>query len=279
MSRASVPHFENHPDPHFKREEPFRFFDLPTEVRDHILGLLLARGNVALGNARNRFSGWNHEKPMWQLLEVNSRLRAEAGAVLFSQRNNTFYFPIGSEFRENYWGNVTCLIPAFPIRKLDCAFDMRAFEDTTFSAFKAAKEIYDDPLDPGDPSFDQLSREERRDFLHDGYYRYDLLGIWDTITEAFCKLDLDLLRLDISEARCPLGCCRLAEGAVKLLDGFGDSFSRFPKRIEILGALDHEKEKLRTQIENHNPSLKDRCFFVDTPGCTCAVSCWEYSST
>ena len=258
MSALSAPGSHRYPDPKFKREGPFRFFDLPTELRQQILSLLLVRGNVAIGNARNRFSDWDHEKPMWQLLEVNSQLRAEAGAVLYSQRNNTFYFPLEEAF-------TPIIVP--PIRRLDCAFDMRACEDTAFNVFERAKEDYDIDLDPGETSFDQLSSTQRMYLVHQEYH-YTLWSVWDDIASAIRQMRLELLRLDITKARCPLGCCRLAEEAVKLLDRSGYP----PERIEILGALDHERGGLRTLIEKRNPDLKGRCFFVEKPGCTCAVS-------
>ncbi len=37
---------------------------------------------------------------MWQLLMVDGKMRAEARAVLFLQKNITFYFPSGSTFAE-----------------------------------------------------------------------------------------------------------------------------------------------------------------------------------
>ena len=228
MSRVAALCVGDHPDPNFKREGPFRYFDLPTEVRDQILRLLLVRENVALGkekSIRNRFSGWSHEKPMWQLLRVNGQLRAEAKVVLFSQRNNTFYFPIGGTLTGVAWwymlGRPSPHIQAVPppIRKLDCAFDMRDFEETTFNMFEGTKRDYDDEMAPGDVPFERLPPIERLDLIHDSY-RSNMLRVWRGIAEAFCMMKLYLLRLDVSKAYCPLGCCRLVEEAVGFMKDF-----------------------------------------------------------
>lgn len=279
MSRATALCVGDHPDPNFKREGPFRYFDLPTEVRDQILRLLLVRENVALGrekSIRNRFSGWSHEKPMWQLLSVNGQLRAEAKVVLFSQRNNTFYFPIGGTLIGVAWwymlGRPSPHIQAVPppIRKLDCAFDMRDFEETTFNMFEGTKRDYDDEMAPGDVSFERLPPFERLDLIHDSY-RSNMLRVWRGIAEAFCMMELYLLRLDVSKAHCPLGCCRLVEEAVGFVKGFRHCRRPYPKRIEKLGALDHETGSLKKFIEDRNLIPKDRYVFVDTPGCKCHV--------
>lgn len=271
MSETSLPY------PNFKGEGPFRYFDLPTEVRDQILRLLLVRGNVAMGkeaSIRNRFGSWDHEEPMWELLKVNRRLRAEASAVLFSQRNNTFYFPIGGA-KKGLAGRNMIENPYFQsvplmIRKLDCAFDMRDFEVSTFDIFESTKEEQD--VIVGNGSFERLSQSEQLEAIHDCYLD-NLLEVWIPITEAFCQLRLHLLRLDVSRARCPLGCCRLAEAAVKLLD-FQEQ-GPYPKRVELLGVLDHEKDSLKTIIEDQDLMPLDRLFFVDTPGCICGVSSHE----
>ncbi len=278
MSRISVPHFDNRPDPHFKREGPFPFFDLPTEVRDQILSLLLARGKVALGketSIRNRFSNWKHEKPMWQLLRVNSQLRAEARAVLFSPRHNTFYLPIGDASKAiSEWSIFplnTFDVNLFAVPKFNCAFDMRDLEYTTFNVFEDTKRTYDDESSPGQLPFEQLLPFERMDILHDSY-REGLLDIWVKLDVLFSKVKISVLQLDISKARCPFGCCRFAKEAVGILKLLRHNPRCFPERIEIFGALQHEKENLKNLIEDHDPTEELNYRFVDTPGCTCGVS-------
>lgn len=278
VSTLYFPYDSNPPGPTFNREGPFRYFDLPPEIRDQILRLLLVRGNVALGNdgaIKNRFRHWNHERPMWQLLMVNRQLRAEASAVLYSSRNNTFYFPIGGSLRSvsmfsKLW-NGGRLVPP-PIRKLDCAYDMRDFTDTASNVFEDAKWAYDDDeRAPGGLSFEEIPHNERLEFLHRSY-GYKLLGVWGYMAEVFDKMKLDLLRLDVSNARCTLGCCRYLDEALGVLGDFRLGRGPYPKRIEILGVLDHEKESLKAYIKDRRIMRKNRYVFVDKPGCTCDVS-------
>ncbi|CAD6593275.1 MAG: hypothetical protein ASARMPREDX12_007006 [Alectoria sarmentosa] len=267
MSKTSLPYSN------FKREGPFRYYDLPTEVRDQILRLLLVRGNVAMGkeaSIRHRFRSWNHEDPMWELLRVDGLMRAEASAILFSQRNNTFYFPIGGALKGlagwNMIGNPFFQSVSLMIKKLDCAFDMRDFEVSTFDIFESTKEEQD--VIVGNGSFERLSQSEQLEAIHDCYLDH-LLEVWDPITEAFGQLRLHLLRLDVSKARCPLGCCRLVKDVVELLDFQGQG--PYPRRVELLGVLDHEKDSLKTIIDDRDLMPMDRLFFVDTPGCTCCA--------
>lgn len=75
-------------------EVPFRFFDLPFEIRSQILRYCLVRGKVAYGSTsiiRLRFPGWRHEPPQWTLLNAVSRqMQREASDVVFSSLNTFF---------------------------------------------------------------------------------------------------------------------------------------------------------------------------------------------
>lgn len=150
------------PGPSFTREGPFCYSDLPPELREKILRLLLVRGNVAMGKQgaiKNRFSHWSHERPMWQLLMVSRQLRAEASAVLYALRHNTFYFPIDGNmllpsFYLRPWNSTMFETGPPRIEKIDCAFDMGDFKDTTFNVYEDAKSAYDARVTvPGGLSF------------------------------------------------------------------------------------------------------------------------------
>lgn len=57
-----------HSTPHSRREDPFRYFDLPIEIRYDILGFLLVRGTVTLRRdvaGKRRLRYWDHERPEW----------------------------------------------------------------------------------------------------------------------------------------------------------------------------------------------------------------------
>lgn len=281
MSEVPALLSDDHVDSNFGRDGPFRFFDLPTEVRDQILRLLLIRGNIALGkksSIRKRFSGWSHERPMWQLLSVNGRLREEASAVLFSPRYNTFYLPIGISLIDARWwtlsSQITSKVVPAHVKEMDVAFDMRDFEETPFNIFEEIKREHDGTNAPRLIHFEQLTTDERHQMIHDRY-RTKLMDVWHGLAQGLGMMSLDLLRVDVSKARCPLGCCRLADVAVFVLKHicvFPDPLPFHHTRFEILGALHDEKGMLREIIGDSAVMRNDDFTFVDMSGCICDVS-------
>ena len=101
---------------------------------------------------------------------------------------------------------------------------------------------------------------------------------WLSIAKVSSKMGPYSLRIDISNAFCPLGCWRLAQLAVRHLSSFCDDREPYRKRIEILGAFDYEKDSLKTKTEDLGLIRKDDHSFVHTPGCTCSVSPYEFQS-
>lgn len=62
----------------------------------------------------------------------------------------------------------------------------------------------------------------------------DMVCIWTSLTRMIRTTDLDLQRLDLSNCRCPVECCRLGED---VLASCHYASTNWPKRIEIVGAL------------------------------------------
>ena len=83
-------------------------------------------------------------------------------------------------------------------------------------------------------------------------------------------LDLDLLRLDFTNCRCSVVCCRLGQEVLELFDATFPH--RHPKRIEIVGALDWEQAAMTAamkDIQEKNACPNGRIVFIDcapTPG-------------
>lgn len=114
-----------HSTPHSRREDPFRYFDLPIEIRYDILGFLLVRGTVTLRRdvaGKRRLRYWDHERPEWALLSVVSRqMQRDASDVVYSAKNR-FFVPLGSIDDDGWW----CIPRPFPqVKRLDIAFDMQ----------------------------------------------------------------------------------------------------------------------------------------------------------
>ena len=215
--------------------DPFPFFDLPKEVRYMILELLLVRGQVALcpdREIRERIPEWIQQRPEWAVLAVNRQMSAEAADILFSSRN-TFFIPFGGVQFVASWP---------PIRKLDCAFSIRDFPQgfsTSLSDFSNERFAYD--RHHGQGSFERLPRGTKLEILHERKLVW-LRSIWGSLAEAIMSfhVGLELLRIDLRNCRCPIGCCWLGLDVLTLLEGFGDESSA-PRRIEIFNVPEQEE--------------------------------------
>lgn len=74
-----------------------------------------------------------------------------------------------------------------------------------------------------------------------------LLHVWERKIESFRVLDLDLLRLDLSDCRCQSGCRRLGKDLLENL-AFDDTAASCPRRLESIGALEEEEDLWRAAV-------------------------------
>ena len=215
-----------------------------------------------------RFPSWKHPPPQWSLLKgVSRQMQREASDVVYSSQN-TFFSPVGAICDEERW-----FLPARlpPIKKLDCVFDMRDINEASFWTFQHVKEWHDSfNVTPGIP-FESLSSGEKSELLH-GSKRQALMDDWGDKVNAVLGLELDLLRFDLTDCRCPSGCCRLGESVLSLIIHDENTTLKYPKRLEIVGALKTEEEPLRAMTRRCSDILEERLVFIDTPGCFCTVS-------
>ena len=107
-------------------EQPFRFMDLPPEIRNMILELLLVQGTVSASSDKALdfrfwpYFEWNHRRPQWSLLSAVSRqMQAEAANIVYSPKN-IFVAPLGP-FQT--WGPRAEQV--FLFKRIDISFDMR----------------------------------------------------------------------------------------------------------------------------------------------------------
>ena len=149
-----------------------------------------------------------------------------------------------------------------PVKRLDCAFDMRDITDNSFAIlqrFRAANGL----LRGGD-DFEHLSWIDRSRLLHD-VSDAELLCVWTRKIKAFIVLDLDLLRLDLSNCRCLSGCCRLGKAVLENLR-FDDTAAGYPRWIELIGALEGVEDRWRAAVRRGRDVPFERVFFVGAPG-------------
>ncbi|KAL6714237.1 hypothetical protein ACLMJK_007660 [Lecanora helva] len=250
---------------------PFRFSDLPTEIRRMILSYLLIRGPVIFSqrtSIKSRFPDWQHEPPQWSLLHgVSRQIQTDARAVVFSSAN-TFFSTVGALYDDELPDTLFhSLLP--PVKRLDCVFDMRDVVEDSFSTLQAVRQWHDSHDVSAGVEFDALARGEKLDIIH-GYKRSSLMDAWLKKIRTLMKQKFELLRLDLRECRCLLGCCWLFKEMLAHFNYRGYQ-ENHPDRLEIVGAYDEaEAESTKRMIRNHNDeSFKTEIVFVDKPGCNC----------
>ena len=93
------------PKPSPPKTKPFRFLDLPAELRETIYELCLVKGTVYLAprpTFDHRYNGIQpFENPTWALLGVNRQVRDETAKVLLT--NNHFVLSYDQRSREKFW--------------------------------------------------------------------------------------------------------------------------------------------------------------------------------
>lgn len=204
------------------------------------------------------------------LSAVSRQMQKEASDVVYSAKN-TFFVPLGSMNDDGWW----CIPRPFPqVKRLDIAFDMRDVVENSAYTLALVKSRQDGPnRTSGRTPFEELTDAERWYLLHEEKKGLLAFDVWPYKTIACMRIsNLDLLRLDLTNCRCLVGCCRMGPDLLESLDIHHDEDYEYPKRIEIVGILEREQQACTDALAQYGQIPLDRVFFVDSPGCTCNVS-------
>ncbi|KAG9206768.1 hypothetical protein G6514_000054 [Epicoccum nigrum] len=190
-------------------DQPFRFIDLPTELRLQIYGYLVIVGKVfykpdddTVRSNLHRKDFRAYRKPDLSILRVSKAVSKEAEEIYLSQ--NLFVLPV---LREDHFDDSRSTPLMFSehaskhIKHISVGISaempkwMRFGHAYTWAA-----------LTPG--VFDQCSREERLRIMHSkcydsNYWVAEMIVTWIDKMVALKTIELDLLN-----AYCPFGCCR-----------------------------------------------------------------------
>jgi hypothetical protein len=256
-----------------KATPPFRFFDLPAEIRLIIYEEVLVVGKVFY--TPNEYDVWNgkrcrghklYHKPQLQLFRVSKQIQAEAEQIYLSK--NLFVLPIN-------WYKCHPFVELRGFRIHDISADVRHLFST--AAFNYVKNIslaidqklckswsmtfdrwkYDELVYRSAP-FTQLTERYRFKNIHDikldmvlEYWR-DMLRYMD-----YFKSRPNYMEMDFTNAFCTIGCCRPIHAAMT-------DWIHKPQHLDVIGLQTPEERNefadwAMDETELSFRELKERC--------------------
>ena len=141
-------------------------------------------------------AGVRRAVPFPALLQVNSKIRAEAAPIYY--RENTWRIddaPKGLRLPRLFSKHV---------HKATVSFDRSTINIDTI--WKVSNDV-----------FENVAPASQRLRVIHNELKQDLLTTWERKCKTVANLDLKELTVDFEQCKCPLGCCRLVEDVVELL--------------------------------------------------------------
>lgn len=231
---------ESKPDP---PPEPFRFLDLPAELRDVVYDICMTRGKVFIRprpRRDGRYTGFeDFERPDWPLLLVSHQVRQEAAKVFMSRNHfvlshdicsTTLLLSSPGETRLRSDPYLLKRLAQRHMRSVSVTLDIRSFiEDPLSFASSVGEELR--RVWPG--SLQNLTTDERALEFH---HRCALLNdSWGYQCASFTNVDH--LEVDITNCICPIGCHRMICAVASAITCAYRNVRAIPKLgvVEILG--------------------------------------------
>jgi hypothetical protein len=241
-------------------DKPFRFLDLPIEIRLYIYEQLVVVGKIFYTPSQlekqegSRFLEMDdYAAPELTMLRVNKQIYDEAEPVYLSK--NLFVLPLGAHLKQPFVSADEVGRndrPLFSIRGLRFVQNI----SLAFVSFQSQPYVHmaSDWGTHGNPDYtDFVDTQARWEHIHQmADLRMSLV-----LDDIFVALNTQLestyryLEMDFTNAFCPIGCCRLLEEACNLTPIETDQ-SR-PEAIALLGLRSEEEEKV--VIENLKSTL------------------------
>ena len=229
---------------------PFRFLDLPAELREAIYDLCLVRGTVCPARCTRYDHRYDNiepsEEPEWALLLVNRKIRHESAKILLSKN----HFILSYVYISSSHSDWSAAHPNFFATHRSAHLPDRetlSFERLAQRHLKSVSVT----LDLRGLACDALgfinvtgfwmvrdSRPEAQRTEESHEVAKELTTQWTDACLA-CR-GVEFVQIDMSNAYCPLGCCRYYhEAATSIAMSFN---IRSPAKVlEVVGADDEEE--------------------------------------
>ncbi|KAK5121319.1 hypothetical protein LTR85_005485 [Meristemomyces frigidus] len=231
-------------------EQPFKFMELPPEMRLRIYGLVLSPGEVYIRWDRTsrrdmRFAAWQRDahppasKAEVQLFLVSRTVRGEALPEYLA--NDLFYF-MGTVPGIPYNWPATATSSAAHLRHLSIAFDQRAVDLNSDVSDITAEIDYSGQAHP------HWNATQWRLGMHEALQGRLINILWEDIIEEIHQLKLHSLVVNLQNCFCPCGCRSLVEEAVRMLCSWASQAC--PQTIKFLGTRSAaERDLCRSLVE------------------------------